>query len=468
METKTQTLEVKFYRVGTLRYTLGTLAVVFTWLLWGDFCNTIYGTLFGNFLPLFLHGLKASNTLIAFLSNGVGGATNILLLPNISIWSDRHRGRWGRRIPFLFWSAPILTVDLIGMGYTPNLASWLHGVIGPLHGISPTAIALGVFSALVLVAAALQMVLINAYNFLLRDVVPQEVMPWFLMLFRVVGVLSGFLFQFFFFRYIVAHPKVLCIGVGLLFLTSFLLICWRVREGDYPPPPARAAGSVVRNALSSYRRYFRECLSIRIYRNYIFVFILLLAGSAAAGAFGVLFGIKTLGISAGAYGKIAALGTLVSGVTYLPMGYVCKHWHAVGVSLVALILMALGQAACFFLVWNQTGWLVYSLAAAIPGVGWGLASFLVMMELFPADSFGQFSSSLNAIGYGSMVVTSLFNGLAIGWLGGSYRMAFLLSFIFFAAAIVPMVWVYRDWKRHGGPDHYVPPLPPSREHEIPF
>jgi hypothetical protein len=42
METEAQTLEVKFYRVGTLRYTVGALAVVFTWLLWGDFCNTIY------------------------------------------------------------------------------------------------------------------------------------------------------------------------------------------------------------------------------------------------------------------------------------------------------------------------------------------------------------------------------------------------------------------------------------------
>jgi hypothetical protein len=164
--------------------------MVSTWLLWGDFCSTVYGILFGNFLPLYLHGLKASNGLIAFLSSSVGGAANILLLPNISMWSDRHRGRWGRRIPFLFWSAPLIALDLIGMGYSSQIGAWLHGVVVPLHVFSQTQVALAVMSLLVVIAAALQMVLYNVYQFLLRDVVPQEVMSWFLTLFRVVGVVA--------------------------------------------------------------------------------------------------------------------------------------------------------------------------------------------------------------------------------------------------------------------------------------
>lgn len=447
------------YCVGTLRYTLAGLAIVSTWLLWGDFCSTVYGILFGNFLPLYLHGLKASNGLIAFLSSSVGGAANILLLPNISMWSDRHRGRWGRRIPFLFWTAPLIAMDLIGMGYSSQIGVWLRDVIAPLHAFSATAIALAVMSVLVVIAAAMQMILFNVYQFLLRDVVPLGVMPWFLTLFRVVGVVAGFLFQWFFFRYIVAHPQILCAGVGLLFLTSFLLICWRVREGNYPPPPPRPAGGAVTNVLVSYRRYFRECMSVGIYRNYVLVFILFLAGNTAAGTFSTLFGIKTLGISAGEYGRILALSTLVSGAVYVLMGCVCKHWNAVGTSMASLALLAAGQAAVFFLVWNQTGWLVWSLAMAIPTVGWGLASFVLTMMLFPAEKFGQLSSSLNAIGCGSLLVTGVLIGCFMDFFGGNYRVAFVISLVCYTAALVPMYAVYRGWKRHGGPEHYVPPVP---------
>ncbi len=424
----------RIYSVGTLRYTVAGLVMVSTWLLWGDFCSTVYGILFGNFLPLYLHGLKASNGLIAFLCSSVGGATNILLLPNISMWSDRHRSRWGRRVPFLFWTAPLIALDLIGMGYSSQIGAWLHGVVVPLHVFSQTQVALAVMSLLVVIAAALQMVLYNVYQFLLRDVVPQEVMPWFLTLFRVVGVVAGFLFQWFFFRYIVKHPQILCAGVGLLFLSSFLLICWRVREGDYPPPPPHPVGGAAARVLTSYRRYFRDCMSVGIYRNYVFVFILVLAGNAAAGTFSTLFGIKTLGISAGEYGRILALSTLVSGAVYVLMGYVCKHWHAVGASMASLALLAAGQAAVFFLVWNQSGWLMWSLAMAIPTVGWGLASFVLTMMLFPAENFGQLSSSLNAIGYGSLLVTGVLIGRFMDFFGGNYRMAFVISLVCYTTA----------------------------------
>src|SRR6267154_1508087 len=82
----------KTYTVGTLRYTSATLFVLFSWLLWGDFCFTIFESIFGKFLPLYMSDLHASNTLIGVMSGSVAGALNILLLPGISMWSDGYRG----------------------------------------------------------------------------------------------------------------------------------------------------------------------------------------------------------------------------------------------------------------------------------------------------------------------------------------------------------------------------------------
>ena len=159
--------------------------------------------------------LQASNTLIAFLSSGVGGLLNLLFLPNISMASDRYRSRRGRRIPFLFWSTPVAALALIGIGFSQDVALWLHGTVGALHVFSPARMTLFIVAMLVILYAMFLMITNNVYQFLLRDVVPQSVMPWFLSMFRIIGVMAGCLFQWFLFRYIVDHPKTLCMGVGL-------------------------------------------------------------------------------------------------------------------------------------------------------------------------------------------------------------------------------------------------------------
>jgi Na+/melibiose symporter-like transporter len=42
------------------------------------------------------------------------GAVALVLGPIISYKSDRHRGKWGRRIPFLMATTPIAAFGMIG------------------------------------------------------------------------------------------------------------------------------------------------------------------------------------------------------------------------------------------------------------------------------------------------------------------------------------------------------------------
>jgi hypothetical protein len=51
----------KYYHVGTLTYTKLGLAVLFAWILWGDFCLQIMEAVVPSILPLKLKSLGASN-----------------------------------------------------------------------------------------------------------------------------------------------------------------------------------------------------------------------------------------------------------------------------------------------------------------------------------------------------------------------------------------------------------------------
>jgi O-antigen/teichoic acid export membrane protein len=50
-------------------------------------------------------------------------------------------------------------------------------------------------------------------------------------------------------------------------------------------------------------------------------------------------------------------------------------------------------------------------------------------------------------------------GVYMDWANSHYRLIFVWATIFFTLALIPMIAVYRGWKQHGGPHHYVPPLP---------
>jgi len=69
----------KTYRVGTLVYTLRGVSMLFVWLLWGDFASAFFSSVFGNFLPLYLKDLQASNTLIGVMMGSIGGIIMTIL-----------------------------------------------------------------------------------------------------------------------------------------------------------------------------------------------------------------------------------------------------------------------------------------------------------------------------------------------------------------------------------------------------
>ena len=446
------------YQAGSLTYSKGGLVALSLWLLWGDFAFNFFESVFGRFMPIFLKNLNAPNTLIGIMMGSFAGLVNVLFLPSISRWCDDLRTPVGRRIPLLYAVAPLTVVTVIGVGFAPEMGEWIYG---RLSGLLPDPVTkgnfvLGLLCVLVVSFHFFNMVLVNAYNWLIRDVVPLSVMSRFLAWFSIVGTVSATLFLWFVFPHLEDRRHEIFLAVGVFYTVAFTLMCLKVKEGKYPPPTPHAERPGV---IKTFVVYFRECLQIPLYRNFFLAALLVTAAMNCAGNFITLFARETLALDMGEMGHIFAWTSGISLLFFYPIGWLCDRFSPMHVALGAICAVVVGALAAYVLVSTATGFLVYSIAFSLPAVTWGLSQRAASMKLFPAEKFGQFSSGLNVFGCGALIVGNFLIGVLMDLTKSNYRVAFLWTVAIAACAIPPMVSVVRDWKNRGGHDGYVPPMP---------
>ena len=111
----------RLWRAGTLTYTFAGIVALFFLLLAGDFVWSLRERSVGVITQLLLKQHGASDFLVGLYLVALPGILGLLVGPVISYRSDRHRGRFGRRIPYLFMTTPFILVGLLGLGVTPQL-----------------------------------------------------------------------------------------------------------------------------------------------------------------------------------------------------------------------------------------------------------------------------------------------------------------------------------------------------------
>jgi len=446
----------KIYKIGSLRYTLRGLFILFAWLLGGDFAFTFFESVFGRFLPLYMNDLHASNSLIGIMVGSIAGGVNLLFLPSISQWSDRCRTPFGRRIPFLAVAAPGTAVALILLGYAPDLGGWLHRrvTVHFVPTISETTVILTLLCVFVAFWHFCNMVLINAYYWLMREVVPHELMGRFLSWLRLVSTAGSILFSWYVFPHLLIHLREVCVVVALCYLVVFFLMCWKVKEGEYPPPPVQENKPGI---FKTYVLYFRECFAVPLYRYYFFAGMLGAFGNSSTPFF-LLFYRNTLHLSMDDLGKIFSLGSLVTFLALLPVGWLCDKFTPFRVMIVVQGGMFLLNILSFFLINDEKTLVIFTVVTSIVAVGGGLAGSTINMKLFPTEKYAQFSSAGGVIGMATSILSNYLIGAFMDFSGSNYRLAYLW-FAISSLGIIPLLLVYRGWKAHGGPDHYVAPLP---------
>jgi MFS family permease len=453
--------------IGTLTYTKAGLVSIFAWLLWGDFVYTLHDHVIAKVIPLALKQYEAKMFIVGLLMTTIPGLLNMSTNPIISTISDRTRTRWGRRIPYLAFTAPINGVVMILLGFSQQIGAYLANMTGWAAGAT-----IAVCIAVCYLTWYITDMFVSAvYYYLFNDVVPRAYLTRFMALYQMIGMITNAAFDFFFLQYAVSHFREIFLVVGSMYLVGYTMMCLKIKEGQYPPPPAtmERGDSIFKLA----KTYFKECF---FHRFYWFFFLSNGAFNAmrAMIIFDVFLYRDSLGLTLSQYGKIGGLSKLIAAVLMFPCGILADKMHPLRFMLMTAVLqVAWGVVMCNWLFWNpdaRTAFYVYIvlLAVTMPlNIMRKAATLPMFMQLLPAERYGQFCAA------NAMVMSLL--SMVMGAIAGGfidvmnhiyaptrgpdfgYRFIPVWSLFFMAVSALFMYLLYREWKKLGGMDHYKAP-----------
>lgn len=267
------------HRCGTLTYTRLGLIQLFGWLLWGDFCYQLFEHHGGpGILALYLQdNFHVSNTTIAILMITIPKILGTIMTPIISFHSDRCRSRWGRRIPYMLFTAPFLALFAVALGFSDDIFTYFKTHLDENSAISPMTASMTVIGFFIIGFSFFNEFVGTVYWYIFADVVPRKFIGRFSSLFNIVTQIAGFIAGVTIAPYVISHMKAIHIGVALIYLIGFGLMCWKVKEGTYPPVQDVTAESTF---MDKVKLYFRECFSHRIY---IYVYLTIAVSSLGVG-----------------------------------------------------------------------------------------------------------------------------------------------------------------------------------------
>lgn len=459
------------FKVGTLTYTKASLITLFLFLLWGDFCFTLMETVVPSIMPLKFNQIGAPNWALGLILVTIPNIMAAVINPIISFRSDRFRSKWGRRIPFLFGATPFLVIFLILLGYAAPIGKWLHDVA--LHGhFSEMTVMLVLIGVLMACFQFFNLFITSVYYYLFNDVVPQAFLARFMALFRVVGSLAGAGYNFFVLKYAETHMQTIFIVAGLLYLVAFIMMCWKVREGDYPPPPEYIGEKTgFRAAL---RTYATECFTHRFYW-FIFIANACVAMTWASGSYVLLYQTKYIALDFAFIGKVSGICGMVGVALLYPAGILADRKHPLRVMLFAMGLQSfMGPFSIAFAMFRPgipnewVPWIFITLTVtSLPIHTLYAASELpALMKVFPKDRYGQFSSANALVRSGALIVGGVACGAFFDLMGRlhpnpeyCYRFLPVWNFVFQGIAFIFTWLLYREWKKLGGKESFTPPTP---------
>ena len=449
----------KIYRAGSLIYTSAGLITLFCFLLGGDFAWALKDRAIGPASILLFKKFCNSDLLYSLILIAFPNFTNIFLCPIISYISDRHRGKLGRRIPFLIFTTPFVVAGAWGLGFTPMLGKLLFELCGGALSINTASmIIFGIFWVILDFGTTLAGSLSGA---LVNDVVPKEMLGRFFGMFRAISLLAGMIFNYYLMGMVETYFFYIFLGIGAVYGAGLLILCTKVKEGEYPPPPQEencGKGQMLATLVSATKTYMRQSFANPYYRMVIFVLTLSILTSTPFNMFSILYA-KELNVSMALFGKINAVTYLISfGLSFL-LGFIADKFHPLRATVAAqaLYLTSMVLGLCFV---NdaQSFVIVLFIHNVLSGCCFTVEASLAQ-RLFPTGLFAQFNSAFAMV----QAIARILLGIAIGALlehfSKQYHIVFIVGIAVTAGAVAGLWMVYRKFIAYGGDDGYTPPDP---------
>ncbi|AHF91327.1 MFS transporter [Opitutaceae bacterium TAV5] len=447
----------KTWSAGTLVYTTPALVMLFVWLLFGDFAWSMRERSVGPMAKWYLSHLEVPSVVFGLLLSTFPLALSFVLTPVVSVMSDRHRGRRGRRIPFLLLTSPLAAAGMIGLSTIPFVARWVHSHFPNQSEMMVSVICFAVFWAAFEIASAAGA---SLFGGLVNDVVPKELLGRFYGLFRAVSLIDGIIFNYWILGKVPGHFTLVMGTIGLFYGAAFTWVCLKVKEGDYPPPPPRSAAisGPVANFRTAIGTFFRECFT-RPY--YLSVFLMMTAAYLSFGpinTFSIPYA-RSLQIDMDVYGKALALTYLISLCLAYFIGWMADKFHPLHMSIASMIGYAVVCGWAWLNIDSQRTFLIAFVAHGVISGCFFTSVASLGQRLFPRSAFAQFASALAMMmAVGGMVLEPVV-GLAIdsGAQQRDYSYTFVVGLALTVLALMMAFIVHRRFMRLGGPKGYVAP-----------
>lgn len=448
-----ETSEVK-YSIRNLRYTIAQLILVVIMML---LATKILGLVCYNMVPgvntLLLNAAGATPVEIALILTTIPQAIGFFLTPLISTCSDKTRTRYGRRKPYLLWSAPALVLVLLGVAWSPDIAELITRLIPAAASPRMTFYVLAFF---LLAFSIVWLFPGSVVYYLVADVIPRNFIGRFQSISTIATMGLTFAFNFFILKYTVEYTKTtFCILCGL-YLLVYILIFFLVDEGEYPPVEDKVDknGNALKKSAEYIWMFFRQCFQYKI-----FIFLFLASGLNSAsnicrGMFNVLFATEDIGMSVETYGKIMGIGALISAVAIYFIGKLMDKTHPLVIFGGGGLFIMFINVFSYFFIHTPATFMVIGVATQIMYAFQALAGTPLQINIVPADKYGQFSSANSLVN----AVVLIAGSWAGGWLTQrfGYRVMFIWDFIITGIAMIFLYLVYLEWKRFGGRNYVAP------------
>jgi len=281
-------------------------------------------------------------------------------------------------------------------------------------------------------------------------VVPRELLGRFYGLFRAISLIDGIIFNFWLTGKIPTHYTLMFVTIGAFYGCAFMWVCFRVKEGEYPPPGPKMTRS------AGVKTYFRECFSNRYY---VSVFVMMMAAGLAfapINTFSIPYA-KSLEVDMDHYGKALATTYFVSLTLAYFLGWLADRFHPLRVSIVTMVGYLLVSAyGALFATTPATFMPAFILHGVLSGCYFTSAASLGQ-RLFPHSRYAQFASAAGIVMAPANIVLAPLVGILIDGTGGFYRMTFFAGCAMAALALVTAWRVHGHFMRLGGPKGYVAP-----------